>query len=49
MSDGLTVDENSGSPNIAILLFLVLALMAALLNSSAPYRSTPGINTSWPA
>lgn len=40
MSDGLTVDEvtkaNSGSSQVAILLFLALALMSALLNSSAP-------------
>ncbi|WP_431221612.1 MFS transporter [Serratia sp. L9] len=40
MSDGLTVDEvtktNTGSSQVAILLFLALALMSALLNSSAP-------------
>lgn len=40
MSDGLAVDEatkaNTGSSQVAILLFLALALMSALLNSSAP-------------
>ncbi|MDT3249495.1 MFS transporter [Serratia sp. root2] len=40
MSEGVAVDEaakaNSGTSHFAILLFLALALMSALLNSSAP-------------
>lgn len=40
MSDGVAVEEaakvNSGASHFAILLFLALALMSALLNSSAP-------------
>ncbi|HDJ1439549.1 TPA: MFS transporter, partial [Serratia rubidaea] len=40
MSDGVAVEEaakvKSGASHFAILLFLALALMSALLNSSAP-------------